>query len=194
MNLLVSLISTGRIHSYKSEKVLGHLFRTIKDMVPRGRKPRNVGAVSSIEVPGWRRFLGKAVEARNSYESRLSAIMQQHGISTEAELFTGVISRHSRFNSMKHDKENAEIVIAKQCEHLLESTRKRFEEDFKDSIARYEPDDDEECLVLKRQLASAWFMTVYGEEDKERRFFSFPWSIASILVETLRWLKSESGF
>ena len=162
-------------------------------MVPRERRPQHLGVVSSIDVPGWRKFLEKALEARNSYESHLSAIMQQHGISSEAELFTGVISTHSRFNSMKHDRENAEIVIAKQCEHLLQTTRTRFEEDLKDSFARYEPDDDEESSMLKRQLASAWFMAVYGEEDKERRFFSFPWSIASILVETLKWLKSKSS-
>ena len=111
---------------------------------PERKKPRDVSAVSSIEVPGWRKFLKRAVEARNSYESHLSAIMQRHGISTEAELFTVVISRHSRFNSLKLDEENAELVIAKQCEHLLKSTRKRSEDDVKHSITRYEPDDDEE--------------------------------------------------
>lgn len=161
-------------------------------MIPDETKPISQGRVGPIEVPGWKEYASLAKDARDNYESHLTAIMQQHGISTEAELFTGVISNHSRFNSMKQDKENAEIVIGKQCEHLLEATRKRFEEDVKTQVARADPEDDEGALMIKRRLASAWFMLVYGEsEDAERNFFSFPWSIASVLAATLKWLRSE---
>ena len=162
-------------------------------MVPDKSAPKTMGRVSLIEVPGWRKFSERAREARDNYESHLRAIMQQHGISSEAEMFTGVISSHSRFNSMKHDKENAEIVIGKQIDFLMKTTKEHFEKDVKNLVAAAH-EDEEEALMIKRQLASAWFMLVYGErDDRERTFFSFPWSIAPALAETLKWLKSENS-
>jgi RNA-dependent RNA polymerase len=81
--------------SYKSEKILGELYRSIKaaygyDLVSHGTNTLDDLVYDmDLEVPGASDFLEDAWQCKCSYEARLNALLNQYGMRTEAELVTG---------------------------------------------------------------------------------------------------------
>ncbi|PUZ50556.1 hypothetical protein GQ55_6G066900 [Panicum hallii var. hallii] len=81
--------------SYKSEKILGELYRSIKaaygyDLVSHGTNTLDDLVYDmDLEVPGASDFLEDAWQCKCSYEAQLNALLNQYGMRTEAELVTG---------------------------------------------------------------------------------------------------------
>lgn len=94
-------------HSYPSHKALGILYRTVRQiMAVNDTKLNKARSFSPLEVPGWQIFAPGALKALRSYNARLSHLMEQHGIQSEGEIFSGFIGTMSSFEAA-----NAATVI-----------------------------------------------------------------------------------
>lgn len=87
-------------HSYPSHKALGILYRTVRQiMTVNDTKLSKARSFSPLEVPGWQMFAQGALKALRSYNARLSHLMEQHGIQSEGEVFSGFIGTISSFEA-----------------------------------------------------------------------------------------------
>ncbi|CAO2209790.1 unnamed protein product [Urochloa humidicola] len=81
--------------SYKSTKILGELYRSIKaayscDFVSESTcSSDDFTYDTDLEVPGASDFLDDAWQCKCSYEAQLNALLDQYGVISEAELVTG---------------------------------------------------------------------------------------------------------
>jgi RNA-dependent RNA polymerase len=81
--------------SYKSEKILGRLYRSIQQYILvrslEDFSRNDVPYDTNLEVHGAIQFLEDAWQCKCLYESKLNGLLNQYGVSTEAELVTGEI-------------------------------------------------------------------------------------------------------
>lgn len=181
--------------SYKSEKILGRLYRSIQeascgDLVSEETCTSNdLPYDTDLEVPGASDFLTSAWQCKCSYEAQLNALLNQYRVRTEAEIVTGHIWSLSKHNSRKQGE------IKERLKNSYTALRREFRSIF-ESIAsdQCEISDDEKNLVYEMK-ASAWYQVTYhpkwtektagmmepdGEEMPAR--LSFAWIAVDYLV------------
>uniref|UniRef100_A0A0A9C0Y1 RNA-dependent RNA polymerase n=1 Tax=Arundo donax TaxID=35708 RepID=A0A0A9C0Y1_ARUDO len=181
--------------SYKSEKILGRLYRSIKEASSGDLESEETCTLSDLpydtdlEVPGASDFLSNAWQCKCSYEAQLNALLNQYKVRTEAELVTEHIWSLPKYNSrkqgdMKERLKNAYCALRKEFRGIFES----IETD------QTEISDDEKNRVYEMK-ASAWYQVTYhpkwvqksremlepeGEEMPAR--LSFAWIPVDYLV------------
>ncbi|OQR78246.1 RNA-dependent RNA polymerase 2-like [Tropilaelaps mercedesae] len=186
-------------HSYPSHKALGILYRTVRQiMAVNDTKLSKARSFSPLEVPGWEMFAQGALKALRSYNARLSHLMEQHGIQSEGEVFSGFIGTMSSFEAanaatFRTEKANLAVLVDRQKSALMEDTRQQFYRELELECMTYGAEDESARHMLRIQKAAAWYMVTYGDESEghngqNRGFFSFPWCIAHVLLEAKRWL------
>jgi RNA-dependent RNA polymerase len=148
--------------SYKSEKILGRLYRSIQEG-SGGNLVREEAWASDdlpydtdLEVPGASDFLTGAWQCKCSYEAQLNALLKQYAIHTEAELVTGHMWSLPKNNSRK----NGEIKerLKKAYNAFKKEYRSIFESITSDG---FEICDDDEKNHLYEMKASAWYQVTY---------------------------------
>lgn len=88
-------------HSYQSNKALGILYRTVRQIMSVNDTQLSSGhKFSPLEVPGWQMFREDAHTAMRRYNQRLANIMDQHGIMSEGEVFSGRIGTLNTFDAV----------------------------------------------------------------------------------------------
>jgi RNA-dependent RNA polymerase len=145
--------------SYKSEKILGKLYRSI-EQYNLGRSledfvRNDVPYDTKLEVPGSSYFLADAWECKCSYESQLNGLLNQYGVRTEAELVTGEVyslmeSNKSKKNEIKERLKHAHSKLHREFRNIFETIRADNGEIF----------DDKKNLVYEMK-ASAWYQVTY---------------------------------
>ncbi|BAC00725.1 putative RNA-dependent RNA polymerase [Oryza sativa Japonica Group] len=154
--------------SYKSEKILGRLYRSIQeasngDVVSQEVcTPNDLPYDIDLEVPGASDFLASAWQCKCSYDAQLSALLSQYRVRTEAELVTGHITFLVKNSSKKQGD------IKDRLKTAYSALRKEFKSTF-ESIAsdQCEIGDDEKNLLYEMK-ASAWYQVTYHPKWVEK--------------------------
>ena len=176
--------------SYKSEKILGDLYRSIKaaygyDSVSHGTITLNDLVYDmDLEVPGASYFLEDAWQCKCSYEAKLNALLSQYSIQTEAELVTGEAWSLTGGNKKQHYETQERLNYS--YFQLHEEYRSIFE-------GNAEMSEEKKNLVYETK-ASAWYQVTYhpnwirrSKETPPR--ISFPW----IAVDYLASIKARNA-
>lgn len=165
--------------TYKSECVIGKLFRAVKDIAPDESSAKSFTkevALRSydpdLEVEGFRDYLQDAFDYKTEYDYKLGNLMDYYEIKTEAELLSGSIIKMSK----SFDRRKVADDIGLAVKSLRKEARAWFNEDAED--------DD---VYAK---ASAWYYVTYhpsywgryNVELKRDHFISFPWCVYDKLI------------
>ncbi|XP_060186888.1 probable RNA-dependent RNA polymerase 1 isoform X1 [Lycium barbarum] len=166
--------------TYHSERVLGKLFRKVKDKTPQSSSiatfTREVARRSydaDLEVYGFEDYIDEAFDYKTQYDNKLGNMMDYYGIETEAEILSGGIMKVSNTFDRRRDAEAIRVAVR--------SLRKEARTWFK---RRGDIDD----MLAK---ASAWYHVTYhprywgcyNEGLKRYHFISFPWCVYDQLIQ-----------
>ncbi|KAJ1283464.1 hypothetical protein BS78_03G130300 [Paspalum vaginatum] len=154
--------------SYKSEKILGRLYRSIQegssgDLVPEETCTlKDLPYDADMEVPGATDYLSSAWQCKCSYEAQLNALLNQYGVRTEAELVTEHIWSLPKYNSRKQGD------IKERLKNAYSSLHKEFRSIFQSiETSESEISDDEKNRVYEMK-ASAWYQVTYHPKWVQR--------------------------
>ncbi|XP_058113286.1 RNA-dependent RNA polymerase 6-like [Magnolia sinica] len=150
--------------SYKSNKVLGKLYRIIKDISGEDDAleepkcaPEDIHYDKDLEIPGSKDFLLDAWSYKCSYDGQLNALMGQFDVSTEEEVVTG----HTW--SMPKDSSRQLHDLRERLRQAYTALHNEFRRAFEDtglSLQQQQLTDDEKN-TLYEQKASAWYQVTY---------------------------------
>lgn len=172
--------------TYQSERVLGKLFRLVKEASTQ-KLPTQVTKEEMIQafdkdltVEGFEDYLDKAKFHKNMYDRKLIGLMNQYGVETEAEAVTGNILTLAR----QHQKKKGDVIerIRDAVSSLIDEARLWFETNID------EHNGSEDDIYAK---ASAWYHVTYHVDHfqpfefgkREIHLLSFPWAIHEVLLQ-----------
>uniref|UniRef100_A0A0D9V1N7 RNA-dependent RNA polymerase n=1 Tax=Leersia perrieri TaxID=77586 RepID=A0A0D9V1N7_9ORYZ len=147
--------------SYKSEKILGRLYRSIQEasngdvLSEEVCTPNDLPYDIDLEVPGASDFLASAWQCKCSYEAQLSALLNQYKVRTEAELVTGHITSVTKYNSKKQGD------IKERLKNGYSALRKEFRSTFESISSDQCEFSEDEKNHLYEMKASAWYQVTY---------------------------------
>lgn len=147
--------------SYQSNRVLGKLYRAVKDVKPPSAAirsfTREVARRSydpDMEVDGFGVYIEKAYHLKRQYDFKLGNLMDYYGIKTETEILSGCIMKMSKFFDTSKDNRGLSSAV--------ESLKKEAKAWFSQSS------ETEEVSVAVRSLrreARSWFDAKQTEGD-----------------------------
>ncbi|KAH7845545.1 hypothetical protein Vadar_003370 [Vaccinium darrowii] len=180
--------------TYKSKKILGKLYRLIKDDYDKGVEeassdltfdPKNVPYDSTLEFLGSKDFVSNAWKHKCSYDRQLNSLLGQYKVSREEEVVTGYVWSMPKNNSQKRGD------LQEKLKHAYSALRKEFRQVF-DKLG---PDFDHNVVYEKK--ASAWYQVrlvlnfAYGDDQEQKLcatspcFFSCGFTILEALALAL---------
>ncbi|XP_076929017.1 RNA-dependent RNA polymerase 6-like [Bidens hawaiensis] len=183
--------------SYKSEKILGKLYRQIKnfydtDVTPGPEQeilPSSIPYDKDLEVADSESFLNDAWGCKLSYDRQLNGLLGQYKVAREEEIVTGHIWSMPKHSSKKQGEMKDKI------KHAYSALRKDFRLVFDHLGAEFDHVSEEERNVILEKKASAWYQVAYHpvwvkkalklqEPDQEGEMvnLSFAWIAADYLA------------
>ncbi|KAJ1415916.1 RNA-dependent RNA polymerase, eukaryotic-type [Sesbania bispinosa] len=141
--------------SYKSTKILGRLYRRIKDAYDEDIGDPDLNYVTGdipydtdLEVQGSADFIADAWEHKCSYDGQLSALLGQYKVKREEEVVTGQIWSMPKYNSRKQGE------LKERLKHSYSALKKEFRQIFEKLNSDVGELSDEEkihCMSRKPQ-------------------------------------------
>ncbi|KAF3788693.1 RNA-dependent RNA polymerase 6 [Nymphaea thermarum] len=181
--------------SYRSEKVLGHLYRTVLGTHGEITVEADHGAGENLlfddqlKVPGFEKFLEEGWNCKCFYDRLLKGRILHYDVHTEGELVTGYFVSLSKHNSKK------QIELKDKVGHAYTSIKKELRTTFETIEEGFNLSDDERKSVLE-QKATAWYHVTYHphwvektmelkdpEYDEVQLLLSFPWIAVECLTQ-----------
>uniref|UniRef100_A0A7N0V2Y6 RNA-dependent RNA polymerase n=1 Tax=Kalanchoe fedtschenkoi TaxID=63787 RepID=A0A7N0V2Y6_KALFE len=157
--------------TYKSNKILGRLYRRIKDSYDSeitpyseaGFSPGKVIYDRDLEVPGLASFIADAWSQKCVYDGQVTGLMAQYKVTREEEIVTGHVWSMPKSSSKKQGD------LKERLKHAYSSLRKEFRHVF-ENLDRDTTDllGDEERNRMLEQKASAWYHVTYHPEWVKR--------------------------
>ncbi|KAG5225284.1 SILENCING DEFECTIVE family protein [Salix suchowensis] len=149
--------------SYKSEKILGRLYRQIKDAYDEGVAessghnlvPGDIPYDSDLEVVGASDYISDAWDRKCSYDGQLNGLLSQYKVKREEEVVTGHIWSMPKYSSRKQGE------LKDRLKHSYNSLKKEFRQIFEKMDLEFEQHEDGEKNKLYEQKASAWYQVAY---------------------------------
>ncbi|KAJ6674018.1 RNA-dependent RNA polymerase [Salix viminalis] len=149
--------------SYKSEKILGRLYRQIKDAYDKGVAessehhlvPGDIPYDSDLEVVGASDYISDAWDRKCSYDGQLNGLLSQYKVKREEEVVTGHIWSMPKYSSRKQGE------LKDRLKHSYNSLKKEFRQIFEKMDLEFEQHEDGEKNKLYEQKASAWYQVAY---------------------------------
>jgi RNA-dependent RNA polymerase len=168
--------------SYKSEKVLGILYRSIKEEDYERYNYLNIDS-RLLYVEGYEKYLKNALILKRAYDADIKGVMNQFGIMTEFEVVSGYI-----INTItKIDKKKPRDIVKFVMEAII-PIRKRYRKEFEEEF--YEEGTKIVSSAASNQMKSkavAWYRVTYNNyELKDEDMISFPWIVYDILCEIVK--------
>ena len=188
-------------HCYRSEKILGYLFRRVKRVAVEGELSSCLMCSSSpsfeqyydrdLEVDGYKKYVAEAWKHKMMYDARLTALMSQFDVRSEGEIVSGHLTS---FTSKSNSRVKSDLNdrIKRSYTHLRDEFRVLFEQ-----LAAAGGEEEEYKLnergkegmqvYVDKELerkASAWYhVTYYPDFVRELEkadlgkvlLLSFPW-------------------
>jgi RNA-dependent RNA polymerase len=172
--------------SYKSTKILGELYRSIKAVYDCNFVSEDTCTLddlpydSDLEISGASDFLEDAWLCKCSYEAQLNALLNQYGLRTEAELVTGEPW------SLTGDNKKQQHMTKERLSYAYFQLHMEFRSNFEST---------DEVSAEKKNLAyetkaSAWYQVTYHPKWIQRsREMPLRLSFAWIAVDYLARIK-----
>ncbi|CAB4262656.1 unnamed protein product [Prunus armeniaca] len=186
--------------TYESKRVIGQLFRQVKDLELASDSPSNSATIKAftmevalkfydpdMEVDGFENYVKDAINYKREYDYKLGNLIDDYGFKTEAEILTGSITTVSKRFNGENDLESIHYAL----KALKKEARNWFDEKLgSDMLSDTNPDINDEHAAK----ASAWYHVTYhprywgcGNKGMERdHFLSFPWCVFDKLVQIKR--------
>lgn len=184
--------------SYRSKKILGRLYRQIKDAYDGDAAasseldilPTDIPYDRELEVPGAADYLADAWEKKCSYDGQMNGLMGQYKVKREEEVVTGHVWSMPKYTSRKQGE------LKERLKHSYNAMRKEFRQLF-DNMGSSDLDElsDDEKNAMYERKASAWYQVTYHpqwvqksvemqEPDKDGNalILSFGWIAADYLA------------
>ncbi|KAF7132752.1 hypothetical protein RHSIM_Rhsim09G0088800 [Rhododendron simsii] len=173
--------------TYKSERVIGKLFRAVKNIAPETSSiesfTKEVAQRSydpDLEVDGFRDYLVDAFDYKTEYDYKLGNLMDYYEINTEAELLSGSIMKMT--SSFERNKDAEDVGLAVRALRM-------------EAKAWFDTDAEGEDIYAK---ASAWYHVTYHPRYWGRynvglcrdHFISFPWCVYDKLIHIKKYRAS----
>lgn len=187
--LYPDFMGKGELQSYKSNKILGKLYREIKHVTPSPElqtQPSYIPYDENLQVNEAETFLNDAWGSKLAYDRQLNGLLGQYKVAREEELVTG----HIWSMPKQHGGEMKERI-----KHVYGSLRKEFRKVFDHLGPNFEQISEEERNVMYERKASAWYQVTYNptwvkkslglqepDRDGEAVNLSFPWIAADYLA------------
>lgn len=189
--------------SYKSKKILGRLYRQIKDAYDYEIDVAGLNHVlgdipyhTDLEVQGSAEFIADAWTQKCTYDGQLKGLLGQYKVEREEEVVTGQIWSMPRYSSRKQGD------LKERLKQAYSALKKEFRQIFEKLNSDKEDSSDEEKNLLYEKKASAWYQVTYHPEwvkkyldlqDKSsenqeskglgnRLMLSFPWIAVDYLA------------
>lgn len=184
--------------SYKSTKVLGRLYRKIKDnydidltdSMEINFLPREIPYDPDLETPGSATFINDAWGIKCSYDEQLNSLLGQYKVNKEEEVVTGHIWSMPKNSSKKQGE------LKERLKNAYNALKKEFRRVFEHMDAGFDDLSNDEKNAAYEHKASAWYQVTYRPEwvkmsldlqdpdanDKETVMLSFPWIAADYLA------------
>ncbi|OIT37821.1 PREDICTED: probable RNA-dependent RNA polymerase 1 [Nicotiana attenuata] len=166
--------------TYHSEKVIGKLFRKVKDKTPQASSiatfTMDVARKSydgDMIVNGFEDYTDEAFYYKSEYDNKLGNLMDYYGIKTEAEILSGGVMKASKTFDRRKDAEAIGVAVRSLRKEARTWFKKRS--DIDDMLAK----------------ASAWYHVtyhhtywgLYNEGLRRDHFISFPWCVYDQLIQ-----------
>ncbi|KAK6157824.1 hypothetical protein DH2020_012072 [Rehmannia glutinosa] len=105
-------------NSYESTRIIGKLFREVKDIAPHTTSIRSFTKEVArrsydpdMEVDGFNDYVDEAFEYKTEYDNKLGNLMEYYGIKTEAEILSGGIMKMSKTFDRRKDVEAISAAV-----------------------------------------------------------------------------------
>lgn len=149
--------------SYKSNKILGKMYRRIKDVYSEdvtesSEQTINVDKVpydEDLEIPGSADFINDAWIHKCSYDCQLNGLLGQYKVKREGEVVTGHVWSMPKYNS------NKQWDLKERLKNAYHSMKGEFREIFEKMNSDFDELNDDEKSRLYEQKASAWYQVTY---------------------------------
>lgn len=149
--------------SYKSTKILGRLYRKVRDAYDEDAAtsselhyfPSDIPYDMDLEVPGAADFVFDAWEKKCSYDGQLKGLMGQYKVKREEEIVTGHVWSIPKSNSKKQGE------LKERLSHSYNALKKEFRQMFENLDSNLEALTDDEKNLLCEKKASAWYQVTY---------------------------------
>ncbi|VAH98767.1 unnamed protein product [Triticum turgidum subsp. durum] len=155
--------------SYKSEKILGRLYRSIQEDSGGNWDSDEAWTLhdlpydNDLEVAGASDFLASAWQCKCSYDRQLNSLLNQYGVRTEAELVTGHIWSLPRNNSRKL------VDVKDRVKNAYNAFQKEYRSVFESLTSdEVEISDDDVKNLFYEMKASAWYQVTYHPKWTEK--------------------------
>ncbi|KAK1411747.1 hypothetical protein QVD17_32447 [Tagetes erecta] len=181
--------------SYNSEKILGRLYRQVKEYYYYNTSASpvefsNLAYDMDLEVVGSASFLDDAWGCKLSYDRQLKALLGQFKVRREEEIVTGHIWSMPKQSSKKQGE------VKERMKHAYSALRKEFRRVFE----HLSGGEFEEAAAAYEKKASAWYQVTYHPiwvnkyclEAGEMLNLSFAW-IAADYLATIKIKSSASA-
>ncbi|CAO2825805.1 unnamed protein product [Amaranthus hypochondriacus] len=154
-------------HSYKSDRILGRLYRRIKDAYfdqetdPTSESNfslKDITYDTDLDVLGSDDFVKEAWGLKCSYVVQICGLLAQYKVSKEEEIVTGHIWSMSKSNSKKQGE------LKEKLKHAYNCLKREFRQHFDKLSADFEHLCDEEKNLVYEKKASAWYRVTYHPE------------------------------
>ncbi|KDP38635.1 hypothetical protein JCGZ_03988 [Jatropha curcas] len=150
--------------SYKSTKILGRLYRDIKDAYgdddaaassELNCSSGDIPYDTNLEVLGSADYILEAWDQKCSYDGQLKGLLGQYKVKKEEELVTGHIWSMPMYNSRKLGE------LKERLKHSYSALKKEFRQVFEKMDLDFEQLTDDEKNLLYERKASAWYQVTY---------------------------------
>ncbi|XP_043719158.1 RNA-dependent RNA polymerase 6-like [Telopea speciosissima] len=148
--------------SYKSEKILGTLYRQIIDAPDEEKEanseltPEDIPFDPDLEIPDFAGFIMDAWNQKRRYDGHLSALLAQYRVNREEEVVTGHIWSMPKSKNQWEQKE--------RLNGAYNALRKEFRCVFENMNEDFQQLTDDEKNAIYEQKASAWYRVTYHPE------------------------------
>lgn len=193
VNIFPDFMQKKDKESYPSKKVLGRIFRAIdksdyknyQDGLEENLEKKKGSLYDPrLRVAGMELYIAEAREKRALYNRNLSALMNQFGVQTEAEICSGYVIKWLKKGNSKTKYTQREYTM-KAVKAFKALWKKEFEKEFYD-------DKNKVNLSSRDKIeakAAAWYYVTYHPQERARDitaeggFLSFPWCIYEYICE-----------
>ncbi|XP_041019645.1 RNA-dependent RNA polymerase 6-like [Juglans microcarpa x Juglans regia] len=180
--------------SYKSTKILGRLYRQVKDaydedVVTSARLdvvPTDVPYDKDLEVPGSAHFIMDAWDQKCSYDGQLNGLLGQYKVKREEEIVTGHIWSMPKYNSRKQGE------LKEKLKQSYSALKKEFRLVFDKMDSDFEGLTDDEKNVYYERKASAWYQVAYHPKWVKRSLeLQEPDGPENVVMLSFSWIAAD---
>ncbi|XP_010531131.1 PREDICTED: RNA-dependent RNA polymerase 6-like [Tarenaya hassleriana] len=181
--------------SYESTKILGRLYRKIKDVYDEddtvsseiNSDPRDIPYDTDLEISGFADFVPEAWNHKCSYDGQLTGLLGQYKVQKEEEIVTGHIWSMPKYTSRKQGE------LKERLKHSYTALKKEFRKLFDKTDPEHENLSDEEKNLLYEKKASAWYHVTYHPEwvNKSLKLQQDPGASGNTVMLSFAWIAAD---